>query len=144
MFLFKSSQKQLNARLIKHLNDLAKAGLDISTFDKKKILGLEEVDVQLIQDINELHRNNITQYDKIYPHLQTLRLDLEKVLNKPELFTDSEKQKIKELVNGIITIIQESQKNISETKKVRIKQLISWGFIDEDSELTELLITYWT
>ena len=59
MLLFKTPPKQLNARLVKYLNRLAKAGLDISEFDKKKILRLEEIDALLIQDINKFHKQNI-------------------------------------------------------------------------------------
>jgi len=36
MRILKTYPEKLNARLVKHLNQLAKAGLDISEFDKKR------------------------------------------------------------------------------------------------------------
>lgn len=124
MLFFKSPQQQLNARLVQHLNNLAKAGLDISGFDKKKILRLEEVNVQLIQDVNELRTNNITQYDKIYPYLQTLRMDLEKVMNAPSQFNDAQQTKIKELVHGII-IVMGTPRVVDESKRIERLQVLT-------------------
>ena len=145
MPLFKTPPKQLNARLVKHLNQLAKAGLDISEFDKKKILRLEEVDALLIQDINKFHNQNISQYDKIYPYLQALMNDLKKVDKDSKKYDETEKNRIKELVQGIATLVQAPKKIDEQTRQERLKQLSNWKFrVNEYPELASILINNWT
>ncbi|MCF7871534.1 hypothetical protein K9L97_00715 [Candidatus Woesearchaeota archaeon] len=145
MSIFKTPPKQLNARLVKHLNQLAEAGLNISDFDKKKILRLEEIDVLVIQDINEFHKNNIHHYDKIYTYLQALMKDLEKVVNEPSKYDKQEKNRIKELIEGIANIEQKPKQIDEKTRQERREQLNQMYYsLNEYPDLENVLINNWS
>lgn len=130
--------KDINKRLAEHISELNSIGkVPLSWFwDKNTINSLSNIDIKLIQDIEELHKNhsdNSEIYPKLMPLLQTLHKDLSMMIDQKNIDGNIQAKEA-DIVNNIINSIHlflQKENYIEKVKK--LKEAIRK--IDFDKEL---------